>query len=212
MKKITVNQFWEWFQTKSEYLMDIDNLPQKEKDELLEEFDSVLATYSEGISYELGELTTNGRKIIFTAEGDEEYFEDVIELCTNIPILDFWDIVAFKQPQGEKVRIKFEDYTLNSKDLWFMPLENQENELNEKFGLKIALKDCKEEDEDQLIAVYTLIEAMIGEYDCTTLLEYFELCPLPQNPEDEGFISLTQLPEFIEWFLNNIEDSEEENQ
>ena len=94
MKKITVNQFWEWFQTKSEYLMDIDNFPQKEKDELLAEFDSVLATYSEGISYELGELTTNGRKIIFSAEGDEEYFEDVIELCTNIPILDFWDIIA----------------------------------------------------------------------------------------------------------------------
>lgn len=210
MKKITVNQFWEWFQTKSEYLMDIDNIPQKEKDELMRDFDNVLATYSEGISYELGELTTNGRKITFSAEGDEEYFEDVIELCTNIPILDFWDIVAFKQPQGGKVRIKFEDYTLSSKDLWFMPLENQENEINEKFGLKIALKDCKEEDEDQLIAVYTLIEAMIGEYDCTTLLEYFELCPLPPKPEEEEFIPLTELPEFIEWFLNNLEDSSEE--
>ena len=51
MKKITVNQFWEWFQTKSEYLMDIDNFPQKEKDELLAEFDRGKATNSEGIIY-----------------------------------------------------------------------------------------------------------------------------------------------------------------
>ena len=193
-----------------QFLMDIDNLPEQEKDELLEEFDNVLATYSEGITYELGELTSNGRKITFSAEGDEEYFDDVIELCTDIPILDFWGIVAFKQAQGGKVRIRFEDYVLNSKDLWFIPLENSEDELSEKFGLKIALKDYKEEDEDQLIAVYSLIEAMIGEYDSATLLEYFELCPLPNNPEEEDFIPLTQLPEFIDWHLDKIENLQED--
>ncbi len=207
MKKISVKEFWDWFLSKNEFLMDIDNLPEEEKEALLEEFDAVLATYSQGISYEISSLSTNGRKITFSAEGDEEYFEDVIELCTDVPILDFWNIIAFKQPQGSNVKIKFEDYSLNSKDLWFIPLENAENELSEKFGLKIALKDCKEDDEDQLIAVYSLIEAMIGEYDSTTLLEYFELCPLPDNPEAEDFIPLTQLPEFVDWHLDKIENS-----
>jgi hypothetical protein len=203
IRKITAQEFWDWFITKSEFLMDLDN--SKDKDQLIKEFEEVLASYSEGLSFEISELSQNGRSITFSAEGDEDYFEDVIELTNNVPILDFWDIVAFKQPQGEKVRIKFENYSINSKDLWFIPMENDE-ELSEKVGIMVGINDLNEEDEDQLIAVYTLIEAMIGEYDCTTLLGYFELCLLPENPEQEGFIPLTQLPEFIAWHLNKIDN------
>ncbi len=203
IRKITAQEFWDWFITKSEFLMDLDN--SKDKDQLIKEFEEVLASYSEGLSFEISELSQNGRSITFSAEGDEDYFEDVIELTNNVPILDFWDIVAFKQPQGERVRIKFENYSINSKDLWFIPMENDE-ELSEKVGIMVGINDLNEEDEDQLIAVYTLIEAMIGEYDCTTLLGYFELCLLPENPEQEGFIPLTQLPEFIAWHLNKIDN------
>jgi hypothetical protein len=203
IRKITAQEFWDWFITKSEFLMDLDN--SNDKDQLIKEFEEVLASYSEGLSFEISELSQNGRSITFSAEGDEDYFEDVIELTNNVPILDFWDIVAFKQPQGERVRIKFENYSINSKDLWFIPMENDE-ELSEKVGIMVGINDLNEEDEDQLIAVYTLIEAMIGEYDCTTLLGYFELCLLPENPEQEGFIPLTQLPEFIAWHLNKIDN------
>lgn len=214
MNKITVEEFWNWFQEKSEFLMDIDNLDPIKAEDLLNEFEKVLASYSEGISFEISDLDSDGRKITFSAEGDEEYFDDVIELCTNTPILDFWDIIAFKQPQGSKVKIKFEDYTLNSKDLWFIPMENEDEDdlSDEKVGLEIAIKGCKEEDEDQLIAVYSLIEAMIGEYDCTTLLGYFELCEMPEDPEGEGFIPLTELPEYIEWYINNIEGKQDEKE
>lgn len=210
MKKITVEEFWNWFQTKSEFLMDIDNLDPIESEELLKEFEKVLASYSEGISFEMTDLSKDGRKIIFSAEGDQDYFDDVIELCTNASILDFWDIIAFKQPQGPNVKIRFEGYSLNSKNLWFIPLEN-EDELEGMIGLEIAIKGFKEEeDEDQLIAVYSLIEAMIGEYDCSTLLGYFELCEMPEDPEKEGFIPLTELPEYIDWHINNVEGKEEQ--
>lgn len=202
MKKLTSKEFWDWFVAKSEFLMDLDN--SNDKDQLMKEFEEVLASYSEGLSFEISELTQNGRSITFSAEGDEDYFEDVIELTTNVPILDFWDIIAFRQPQGEKVRIKFENYTLNSKDLWFIPMESDE-EFSERVGIMVGINDLVEDDEDQLIAVYSLIEAMIGEYDCTTLLGYFELCSLFENPEHEGFIPLTQLPEFITWHLNKID-------
>ena len=208
MNKITVEEFWKWFQQKSEFLMDIDNIDPIKAEDLMNEFERVLASYSEGMSFEISGLDANGRTIIFSAEGDEDFFDDVIQLCENAPVLDFWEIVAFKQPQGSKVKIKFENYVLNSKDLWFIPMENEEDDIEEKIGLEIAIKGYNEEDEDQLIAVYSLIEAMIGEYDCTTLLGYFELCEMPESPELDGFIPLTELPEYIDWYINNIEGKE----
>lgn len=203
MENTEVKKFWDWFNLKSELLMDIDNMDAFEANDLIREFEKILGEYSEGMSFEIGDLTEKGRQITFSAEGDEEYFEDVIQLCQNSPILDFWEIIPFKQPKGGNVKIKFENYTYNSKNLWFIPLENEEFE--DSIGIMIGASDYKEGQEDQEIAIYTLIEAMIGEYDCTTLLEYFEICQLPENPEAEGFVNLTALPEYIDWHLNKIQ-------
>lgn len=205
MKKITVDEFWNWFSSKSEFLMDIDNLEENESEILMNEFSEVLESYSEGMGFEIGPLTSQGREIVFSAEGDQDYFDDVIELCTNTPILDFWDIIAFKQPKGPKVKINFEGYSLNSKDVWFMPLENEDDLDYDLMGLRIALKGHKQDDEDQLIAVYSLIEEMIGEYDCATLIGYFDITELPQEPEKEGYIPLLQLQEYVDWHMNKIE-------
>ena len=56
------------------------------------------------------------------------------------------------------------------------------------------------EDDDLLVGVYVTIEALIGEFDCTTLIGYVELCPMPKEPFKSGFRSLDDLPEFVEWF------------
>jgi hypothetical protein len=33
-----------------------------------------------------------------------------------------------------------------------------------------------------------------------------ELYPLGNNPEQENFHPMTDLPEYMEWFLNNVEE------
>ena len=57
--------------------------------------------------------------------------------------------------------------------------------------------------------MYSLIEEMIGEYDCATLLGYFDICELPENPEQEEFIPFTELPEDVDWHINMIEGRNE---
>ena len=42
---------------------------------------------------------------------------------------------------------------------------------------------------------------MIGEYECATLLSYFELTTISENMEEQGFKPLTELPKFIEMLL-----------
>lgn len=194
--KITIEEFWNRFKEKSDKLMDLDSLESKEQDEILNSVDSDLKQYSQGLSLEIGKLGTNGRKLTLTAEGDVDYFEDLINLYEQSPILDFWDIVAFKQGKGANVSISFENYHLSSKKMWFMPMENEED--SEMLGLQIALDSKETEDEDLLVAVYSLIEEMIGEYECATMLSYFELTTISDNMEERGFKPLTELPEFIE--------------
>ena len=120
--KITIEEFWNRFKEKSDKLMDLDSLDSKEQDEILNSVDSDLKQYSQGLSLEIGKLGTNGRKLTLTAEGDVDYFEDLINLYEQSPILDFWDIVAFKQGKGANVSISFENYHLSSKKMWFMPV------------------------------------------------------------------------------------------
>lgn len=193
--KITIEEFWTRFQEKSERLMDLDSLNEQEKEELLNSVDEDLKQYSEGLSLEIGKLGTNGRKLTLTADGDVDYFEDLINLYEQSPILDFWDIVAFRQGKGANVNITFENYHLSSKKMWFLPMENTEDE--EQLGLQIALDIKETEDEDLLVAVYSLIEEMIGEYECATILSYFEIVPLFENMEEQGYRPLTELPELI---------------
>lgn len=197
--KITIEEFWNRFKAKSDKLMDLDSLNTEEKEEVLTSLDSDLKQYSEGLSFEISKLGTNGRKFILTAEGDVDYFEDLINLYEQSPILDFWDIVAFKQGKGANVNISFASYHLSSKNMWFMPMENEEDA--EMLGLQIALDSKETEDEDLLVAVYSLIEEMIGEYECATLLSYFELTTISENMEEQGFKPLTELPKFIEMLL-----------
>ena len=201
MKKIDVKEFWNWFVENEDKLMDIDNIDKEEAQDLMEEFETVLGQYSEGLSFEIGDLGKNGRDIIFSAEGDPDYFDDVIELFEESPSLDFWTIIPFRQGKGGRVIIEFEGYRYNSKDLWFIPLESEDS--SDSIGLRIGVSDYDEYSEDQEIAIYTLIETMVGEFECSTLLEYFELIKLPDNPEGEGYINLSNLPEYFAWFWDN---------
>ena len=56
------------------------------------------------------------------------------------------------------------------------------------------------DDDDQLVGVYVTIEALIGEFDCTTLVGYLETVDIPDEPFKEGFRPLDDLPEFVDWF------------
>lgn len=205
---MNAQEFWNSFETYKDLLMDIDSAEKGEAEALLQRLDNDLKQYSEGIDFVLGDLSDKGRTLTFTCEGDTDYFDDVITLCEQSPVLDFWEIEAFRPAKGADVAITFEKYHLKSKNLWFIPLESEEE--NDKFGLRVALDEYEQDNEDLLIAVYSLIEQMLGEYDTATTLGYLELCPLGNNMKEEGFSPLCDLPEYLEWFLNNGENASSE--
>ncbi|MCQ2299857.1 MAG: hypothetical protein MJZ81_07030 [Bacteroidales bacterium] len=190
--------FWNWFQSNSEQLTMLNDLEKAAQDALLADLQKQLDAYCEGLTYEISEPTPQGRTLTFSAEGDMDLFEAVFALTDNAPDIDWWEFVPFKQPNGKGVNVTFDKYRFESKNMYFQQLECEEEP--DMLGLRIALPNPVKDDDDQLVGVYVTIEAMIGEFDCATLIGYLDTCPVPQEPFKEGFKPLDDLPEFIEWF------------
>ena len=190
--------FWKWFADNSESLTMLDDLDEVRQHTLLDELQQQLDNYCEGLTYEMGEPTQSGRTLTFSAEGDADLFRYVVEIVDNAPDVDWWTFEAFRQPKGKDLKVTFDKYTFRTKDMYFMQLESEEEP--DILGIRVALPNPVDDDDDQLVGVYVTIEALIGEFDCTTLIGYLDTCAVPDNPAQAGFRPLDDMPEFIEWF------------
>ncbi|MBP5327995.1 MAG: hypothetical protein J6Y98_08820 [Bacteroidales bacterium] len=190
--------FWKWFMENNEQLTMLGDLDEQKQQSLLDELQSQLDNYCEGLTFEMGEPTPSGRTVIFSAEGDMDLFRNVLELTDNAPDIDWWEFVAFKQPKGKDLKVTFDKYHFETKKMYFMQLESEEEP--DILGIRVALPNPVKDDDDQLVGVYVTLEAMIGEFDCSTLIGYLDTCPIPDDPIKAGFRPLDDFPDFVEWF------------
>lgn len=189
--------FWKWFEDHNEQLVALGDLGEKERAALETALQEQLTRYCDGLSYEMGAPTANGRTLTFTAEGDTDLFRHLVELVDHAPDLDWWDFQAFKQPMGTELKVRFDRYLFDTRKMYFQQLECEEEP--EMLGLRVAVEG-PHSDEDFQVGVYVTLEALLGEFDCATLLGYVETVPLPAEPFKSGFQPLDDLPRFAEWF------------
>ena len=190
--------FWQWFEDHNEQLIAMGDLEEKQRHELENALQYQLTKYCAGLAYEMGEPTANGRTLIFTAEGDTDLFRFVVELVESAPDLDWWQFTAFKQPLGTELKVRFDRYLFDTRKMYFQQLECEEEP--DMLGLRIAVEGSKPDDEDFQVGVYVTLEALMGEFDCATLIGYMETVPVPEEPFKSGFQPLDDLPKFVEWF------------
>lgn len=195
-----VETFWNWFETNNERLTMLAEYDEKTQLAILDELQNQLSAYCEGLTYEMGEPTPQGRTLTISAEGDFDLFRYVDDLVENAPDLDWWEFVAYRQPKGKDLKVTFDKYQFSTKEMYFQQLLNEEEP--DILGLRVAIPNPVEDDDDQLVGVYVTIEALLGEFDCTTLMGYLETTDIPKEPFKEGYRSLDDLPEFVEWFKN----------
>ena len=190
--------FWQWFEDHNEQLIAMGDLEEKQRHELENALQYQLTKYCAGLAYEMGEPTANGRTLIFTAEGDTDLFRFVVELVDSAPDLDWWQFTAFKQPLGTELKVRFDRYLFDTRKMYFQQLKCEEEP--DMLGLRIAVEGSKPDDEDFQVGVYVTLEALMGEFDCATLIGYMETVPVPEAPFKSGFQPLDDLPKFVEWF------------
>lgn len=191
-------KFWQWFQDHNEQLISLGDLDEKGRRELEAELQNKLTEYCDGLTCDMGEATADGRTLTFTAEGDTDLFRYVVELVDAAPDLDWWQFVAFKQPLGTDLRVRFDKMLFETKKMYFQQLECEEEP--EMLGLRIAVADGQRQDEDFQVGVYVTLEALLGEFDCATVIGYMETVPVPEEPFKSGFQPLDDLPQFVDWF------------
>lgn len=193
-----IEKFWQWFQDHNEQLVMLNDLDEKDREQLENALQYQLTKYCAGLAYEMGDPTPNGRTLTFTAEGDTDLFRYVVELVDAAPDLDWWEFVAFKQPMGTELKVRFDRYLFDTRKMYFQQLECEEEP--DMLGLRIAVEGSKPDDEDFQVGVYVTLEALIGEFDCATLIGYMETVPVPDEPFKAGFQALDDLPKFVDWF------------
>ncbi len=190
--------FWQWFTDHNDELVALGDLDDKQRGQLENALQHQLTKYCDGLTYEIGDATANGRTLTFTAEGDTDLFRYVVELVDAAPDLDWWEFVAFKQPMGTELKVRFDRYLFDTRKMYFQQLECEEEP--EMLGLRIAVEGSNPDDEDFQVGVYVTLEALIGEFDCATLIGHMETVAVPEEPFKSGFQPLDDLPKFVDWF------------
>ncbi|SEB06677.1 hypothetical protein SAMN05443667_11931 [Flavobacterium gillisiae] len=206
MKKI--NTFWNWFQDNHHTIKTIVNqTPENQK--------HITFWINKNLNYYCRELDfiivfpknlTPKFEFIITANGNKNYFHELITLVDNAPLLKSWKFTAFIQPTTEIDKMMkgldepyiFHDITLKISELKFKPILYDEN--IEKMDIMIFLKNynllCDTKTLKQ--AIYIILQELLGE---ERLYQKISLVQLAQTTNKEK--DLIQLYE-LQWYLDAL--------
>ncbi|RTZ03587.1 hypothetical protein EKL98_11375 [Flavobacterium bomense] len=207
MRKI--NTFWNWFQDNNQTIKNLINETPKNQKHISFWINKNLSYYCKEIDFMIV-FPKNGNtrsEFIITANGNPEYFNQVIDLVDNSPKLKNWKFTAFIHPMEniEKVMAGldkpyvFQDITLKASELKFMAINYEEN--IQKLDIIIFFKyfniHCNNKTLNQ--AIYIILQDLIGEKSLYQNINLIHLAQMPDNTEE--LIYLHDLQSFIDTFI-----------
>ena len=75
--------FWNWFVANSERLTMLNDLDEAVRQQLLDEMQHQLDAYCEGLTFEIGEQTAQGRTLTISADGDFDREQFASAMCVS---------------------------------------------------------------------------------------------------------------------------------
>ncbi len=195
-KKAT--KFWNWFSTNQNKFSFINEVEETERDNLLDEFITVLHQFNENIYFEIGgDPDEDKKELIITAEGVVDYFQEVEKLVEAAPEYKDWEIIAFKPPMGEGFKTNYAGIEFDPEKIIFIPLENEEQP--DAIGINVCYPDFDESDREVLMeGTYLMLDAIIGEKSTTLDINYLEITQTPENIADLNFMYCSEIADYIE--------------
>lgn len=204
MRKIKA--FWDWFKLNEERLYNIESFTKIQRDNFLNDLLKNLHMYCNKLYFEV-ESTPESlvKELIITAEGDKEYFNEVENLVEHAPDMNNWSFIAFKPPQSDNFTITYEGIELNTKDMWFLPLQN--NKHPNQIGIQIGLEHFSMLKDRPFFqsTIYKIIDTIVGEKTFAQDIDYIGIKELPESPCNDGFIELNELDKYLIWKKNNLQ-------
>jgi hypothetical protein len=194
----TTMQFWNWFKDNNKAYLFLHSVDNDVKEQLLDNFFQQLHQYCDNIYFEIGGNPDEDQELIITAEGIEKYFDKVEELVNAAPQIVGWTFIAFKPSIPGHFKSQWGDLELNTEDMWFVPLSNNNNS---DLGIRVLLRnyDLIKDSETLTPLLYKMLDTILGEKSFALNIAYVETNLQPDDPEQEdGMYPILELSEYIE--------------
>ncbi len=192
-------KFWTWFSQNNRYYTKLDDLEDGERDRLLDDLMDRLQDVHSEFYYELGGGDTGPQELTIITAGDEDLYSEAERFVDLAPEIPGWEIFSVDQCQEKGTVIFYEGLELDSEEIWFLPLEN--TGVSEGFGVRLCFPDYPNVEGNPHVkkAVGLMLEAVLGEETFSKEIGYYEIGILPDDPEEEGYIELVELPDYLQW-------------
>jgi hypothetical protein len=201
-----MNTFWNWFQDNNQTIKNLINETPKNQKHISFWINKNLSYYCKEIDFMIvfPKSSTGKTELILTANGNPEYFNQVIDLVDNAPQLKNWKFTAFIQPTERIEEIMkgldepyiFHEITLKASELTFLPLEY--HELSQKFDIVVFLKSynlyCDTKTLQQ--AIFIIIQDIVGEKSLYLNINFVQVAQVPDNKD--GLIKLYELHQYLD--------------
>lgn len=194
MKTHEIKLFWEWFYCNEVWLRTLRTQDAKIQKVFIYWLDRHLHNYCDGLDCIImfPEKSDDKLQLVISANGNPDYFHQVITLAEHAPQFKHWKIVPFIQPSNDIDEMEagldkpyvFKDITLKASELKFMALE-YENE--KKIDMIVYLKDftvhCN--NRNLLQVVFIIMQDLLGEKSLYQHINFVELAQMPEQQENE---------------------------
>lgn len=186
--------FWDWFYYNEITLRTLRTHNVKIQKVFIYWLDRHLHNYCDGLDCIImfPEKSSDKLQLVISANGNPEYFNQVIILAEHAPEFKNWTIIPFIQPSqnidemeaGLDKPYVFKDIILKASELKFMPLQY---ESEKKIDMIVYLKDftvhCK--NKNLLQVVFIIMQDLLGEKSLFQNINFVELAQLPENEKNE---------------------------
>ncbi|CAD0006045.1 hypothetical protein [Flavobacterium salmonis] len=204
MRKI--NTFWNWFQDNNQTIKNLSSENPKNQKHICFWLNRHLGFYCKELDFMivLPKEEKQKAELIITANGNPEYFEQVVQLVNNATVLRNWKFTAFIQPteniekiiEGLDEPYVFPEITIKSSKIKFQPLNYDEE--SKKLDIIIYLKNynihCCTKTWQQ--AIYIILQDVLGEKSPHQNINFVQLAKMPKQVEE--LIELYELQFYID--------------
>ncbi|WP_431261049.1 hypothetical protein ACQ86G_13630 [Roseateles chitinivorans] len=189
-----INAFWAWLVSRQS---DLDAMASPD-DPFWDELLAQLQALNEGLWFEVSAPGEGERELVITAQGEWELFPLVEAMVSVAPELPGWIPVALKPPMGFDFGIRYQGLELAADGIWFEPLVDPD--APEVLGLRIAVQGFNDDQEEEFAnGLLIMLDTALGEKAAATDVDLVEVCEVPADPDDEGFLPFTELGSYLAW-------------
>jgi len=177
-----IAKFWNWF-LKNEPLLYYGTEDERNRLAIIKKITHQLKKLNKYLVFELSPIKEGEYKeFIISADGIREAFSVVVQLVKYAPKHKNWQFTAFRprmKSDDLSISTGFMDFSYN--DLFFRYVLT-----DKEFGVELNIRNFKYTEWEKN-ALFVLLDALVGEYDAVTEIDWVEWVELDEQKEEELF-------------------------